>query len=198
MKLIDTKNPYFLVLGKGMRSLMRLWETLFKITGRDLHALMVPCESKRPGSPGLFFNTTERSLHRERCSAAAGRRGVGDGDLEGGTDEFFDVVDFGSLKEAQGQRIDNHTGAFTLKDKIIIGDRAVEIESILKSRAAPTADGHSDSRVRLIFLLHEKANTLCGALAQSHGSHFAIVHVCSPDLPRTILIQRSMYVRNLN
>ena len=110
------------------------------------------------------------TLDREARAAAAGRRGDRILDLERGTDQIVHKVDFGASHILHGHRIDQNDDALTRKHEIVRRLGAVQIEFVLKARAAAAFDAdpqHGTSRL----LFEDFADTPRGSFGEGDGRH---------------------------
>src|ERR1700733_3723427 len=80
------------------------------------------------------------SLDREAGAAAAGSGGVRVDHPERRADQIIDEVDFRAGQERHRGRIDQHHRGIPFDHQIILGLRALDVEFVLKARAAAALD----------------------------------------------------------
>src|SRR5579864_6283107 len=140
--------------------------TLMELT---LKVAIVVTAWKKPRRSGACQLPAGRSADRERVAAAARGSSVRILDLERGTHEVLDEVDFRALHQLERDGIDHQAHAVALEDEIIRLSRLVEAEAVLESGAAAAGDREAQEGVRPILLLLQLSDAPRRALAQAHA-----------------------------
>src|SRR5713226_5521141 len=83
-------------------------------------------------------------LDREARAAAAGRGGIGIGDLERGADQVIDEIDLRAFHVAQRDRVDQHGGAVARDHEIVWRLALLHVEPVLEPGAAAALDADAE------------------------------------------------------
>ena len=117
-----------------------------KDPGSTLVAPRKALSGNASGVDSNLFAHSGSQLNRKTGTAAARRRCNRVFDFESGADQIIDEINLGALHIANGDGIDQHSGASALQHKVVSGLLRNEIEFILKARAAAAIDGDPQPR----------------------------------------------------
>lgn len=111
-----------------------------------------------------------RSLQREADAAAAARLGLRVPDLELGSDQLVDEVDFGTGQQGKRDRVHHRRGAVAFDAHVVRVRRLDEVEAVLEATAAAAVHGDAQQH-RPPFRLGQGVEAAGGGGGQDEVGH---------------------------
>ena len=117
-------------------------------------------------------------LNAKRTSATAASGSIRIVELEAGSVQTIDVIDFGSIHIQQAGLVDKNLQTFEFKNGIaLIVESLVEAHAIGETGAAASHDLDSQARIRLGLIRQNLSNFLFCFLCQSYRHDFSSLNV---------------------